>query len=199
MRISRRVGMGLAAFGALVVASIVFHSVWLTWLGSYLVEEEKPFPADMVVVLGGDFRGTRILTAAKLVCDHYAPRVLVSGSGPIYGQHESDLAVAWAVSQGYSENLFTKLKYQAKSTTDEAEMVVRELRRMHVRKFLLVTSSFHTRRAAHVFRKVAPDLQFRVIASPDAFFTPDGWWKDREGQKVFIGEWSKTFANWLGD
>ncbi len=199
MRFSRRAGTALAVFGIPVLAAVAFHTFWLSWLGWYLVEQQPPFRADMVLVLGGDLRGTRILTAAKLAREGYAPRVLVSGSGPIYGQHESDLAVAWAVANGYDGNLFIKLKFPAQSTTDEAEMVVRELRRLQVKKFILVTSSFHTRRAAHIFRRVAPDLPFRTIASPDPDFTPDGWWKNREGQKVFIGEWTKTFANWLGD
>ncbi len=198
MRISRRAAAAFAVIGAVVLAAVIFHATWLTWLGSYLVENQQPEKADMIVVLGGDLRGTRILTAAKLA-SRYAPVVLVSGSGPIYGQHESDLAVAWAAANGYDENRFIKLKYQAQSTSDEAEMVVREMRRRGVKKFILVTSSFHTRRAARIFRQKAPDMDFRVVASPDPFFTPDGWWKEREGQKTFLGEWLKTFANWLGD
>lgn len=167
-------------------------------MGEYLVEAQSPYKADLIVVLGGDLRGTRILKAAELAWEGYAPQVLVSGAGDIYGKHESDLAVDWAVAHGFRENLFVKFKYPASSTRDEEQAVYKELQRRRVHCFLLVTSSFHTRRAADIFRSVAPDLAFHVIASPDRYFTPNGWWQNREGQKTFITEWVKTVANWAG-
>jgi uncharacterized SAM-binding protein YcdF (DUF218 family) len=203
VRFSRRARVVLSGFLAgfllLLTAAFLFRGAWLSWLGACLVEHQEPVRSDMLVVLGGDMRGGRILKAAGLACQGYAPRVLVSGSGPIYGQHESDLAVAWAVSQGFDEKLFLRLHYPAQSTEDEAAAVTRELRRLRVHRFLLVTSSFHTRRATRIFHRAAPDLSFRVVESPDPYFTPDGWWKTREGQKTFLTEWSKTLANWLGD
>lgn len=197
MRISRRGALALALSGILL-GLILFHRVWFTWMGSYLVEEQPPFAAGMIVVLGGDFRGTRILKAAELAWQGYAPQVLVSGGGDTYGRHESDLAVEWAVAHGFNENLFIKFKYPASSTRDEEQAVAGELRRRHVQKFLLVTSTYHTHRAASLFRQIAPDLTFRVIAAPDRHFTPGGWWLDRDGRKIFLEEWTKTVATWAG-
>jgi hypothetical protein len=37
-----------------------------------------------------------------------------------------------------------------------------------------------------------------VIAAPDEHFRPDSWWRDREAQKIFYLEWSKTVASLLG-
>jgi hypothetical protein len=37
-----------------------------------------------------------------------------------------------------------------------------------------------------------------AIAAPDPAFTPAGWWKSREGQKMFLYEWLKTIATALG-
>ncbi len=173
--------------------------MWLTWLGSYLVESQAPYQADAISVLGGDFRGDRLITAANLAKNGFAPRVLVSGSGSIYGRHEGELAVAWAVSLGYDKKMFVRVPGNALSTRDEAQDVVRCMRQLHVQRFLLVTSAYHTRRAARTFRQEAPDLPFRVVASPDPFFTADGWWRSREGQKTFAFEWVKTIANWAGD
>jgi hypothetical protein len=36
------------------------------------------------------------------------------------------------------------------------------------------------------------------VAAPDQYFSPDGWWKSREGRKIFLVEWEKTFATWVG-
>jgi uncharacterized SAM-binding protein YcdF (DUF218 family) len=197
VRISRRGALALA-LSVILLLVILFHRVWLTWLGAYLIEGQQPFPADIIVVLGGDFRGMRILKGAELATQGYAPRVLVSGSGEVYGRHESDLAVEWAVAHGFNENLFIRYRYPATSTRDEAQAVVKELRRLGVRKFILVTSNFHTRRAAVMFHQAAPDLSFRVVSAADKYFTPDGWWLNREGQKTFFEEWSKTVAGWAG-
>jgi uncharacterized SAM-binding protein YcdF (DUF218 family) len=76
--------------------------------------------------------------------------------------------------------------------------VTKELRRRHVRKFMLVTSTYHTHRAAFLFHQAAPDLPFCVVAAPDRHFNPDTWWLDRDGRKLFLEEWSKTFASWAG-
>ena len=192
----RTVAVVLAVVLVLGLAA-AFHSVWFTWLGDYLVVDQPPVSSDLIVVLGGDLRGTRILKAAELCWQGYAPHVLVSGAGDLYGTHDSDLAIQWAVAHGYREDLFIPFRYPATSTRDEEQAVARELRALHVKRFLLVTSSFHTRRASSIFHQIAPDLTFRVVASPDRNFTPGGWWKNREGEKTFLFEWTKTLANWL--
>ena len=48
----------------------------------------------------------------------------------------------------------------------------------------IVTSNYHTRRAGNIFRSKAHDLEFHIVAAPDRDFTPDGWWKNREGRKI---------------
>jgi hypothetical protein len=37
-----------------------------------------------------------------------------------------------------------------------------------------------------------------TVAAPDNHFTPEGWWLDREGRKVFLTEWEKNIGDWLG-
>jgi uncharacterized SAM-binding protein YcdF (DUF218 family) len=93
--------------------------------------------------------------------------------------------------------MFLHFEHPARSTQEEAEDVSVELRRLGAHKVLLVTSNFHTRRAARIFRAVAPDLEFTVVGSDDPFFSPDGWWKNREGQKTALYEWMKTVAAWV--
>jgi uncharacterized SAM-binding protein YcdF (DUF218 family) len=176
----------------------VTQAYWLQALGGYLVYNEAPAPADMIVVLAGDFVGSRILTAADLVRRGIAPKALVSGPGEVYGLHESDLAIAFAVRHGFPESYFLPFPNEAKSTTAEADVVITELRRLHARRIEIVTSNFHSRRARNIFRSKAGDLEFHVVAAPDAYFSGDGWWKNREGRKIFLMEWQKTFATWFG-
>ena len=162
-----------------------------------LVQTQPPFQADIISVIGGDWFGNRILKAAQLAKDGYAPKVLVSGSGYLYGQYECDLAVNFAVKHGFDEAYFVKLRYPALSTMDEARAVVPELRRRHVKRYILVTSEFHTERAGRIFRAVGPDLDLRVVASRDTLHW-DNWWLDREGRKMFLLEWTKSLTSRVG-
>ncbi len=183
---------------AVVIIAVLFRSQLLAALGGYLVRTDAPQKADAALVLAGDGWGNRILTAAQLVRDGYVPKVLVSGPDGTYGLHESDLAIPFAVKHGYPESYFVHVDHEARSTQAEAAAVMPEIRREGIRRMLLVTSNFHTRRAGRIFRELAPDVTIVVVGAPDQYYTPDGWWHNREGQKTFVTEWEKTIANWLG-
>ena len=182
----------------MLVLAVVFHTAILSALAAFLVEAQSPQKADVALVLAGDNSGRRILTAAQLVRDGYVPRVMVSGPDGFYGNYECDLAIPFAVKHGYPEAYFIHAEHSARSTQAEAQAVIPLIRRAGYRSVAIVTSNYHTRRAGRIFRAQAPDLTIRMIAAPDGNFTPDGWWRNREAAKIFLGEWEKTVANWLG-
>jgi uncharacterized SAM-binding protein YcdF (DUF218 family) len=170
----------------------------MTALGRYLVRTDEPFRADIAVVLAGDGYGHRILKGAEMVRQGYTSKVLVSGPMLFNGRSEADLEIPFAVSHGNPESWFVPVPHTSTSTRQEAAAIAPELRRLGVRRCLLVTSDYHTRRAGNVFRAAAPAVEFRVVAAPDEFFRPDGWWRTREGQKCFVMEWMKTITAWFG-
>ncbi len=182
----------------IIALAAIFHTAILSALGGYLVKAGPPQKADLILVLAGDASGHRILKAAELVRDGYAPKILVSGPVWMYDFAECDLEIPFAVKRGFPESYFVHFENHAHSTQEEAAAAVPELRRLGVKTILLVTSDFHTRRATKIFRKAAPDLTFYPVAAPDPYFTPDGWWHNREGRKTFIIEWMKTVAEWFG-
>jgi uncharacterized SAM-binding protein YcdF (DUF218 family) len=181
----------------LCLVAFLTRTTWLEAMGQFLVDTQPPEHADIIVVLGGDWYGNRILKAAQLAKDGYAPHVLVSGGDYIYGHHEADYAIPYAVSHGFDEKYFIGFRRPVFSTKQEAAAVIPELRRRGVKKYILVTSEFHTRRAGNLFRQMAPDLEVRVVASPDTLHW-NNWWQDREGRKVFLTEWTKTLTSSVG-
>jgi uncharacterized SAM-binding protein YcdF (DUF218 family) len=189
-----------AAIAAIVVVAAVaiFHSAIFRALAGFLILASPPEHADIAVVLAGDSMGNRVLAGGDLVRQGYVPKALVDGPSGHYGFNESDLAIAFAKKAGYPETYFLPLPMEAHSTEEEARIVADKLRELRVHKVLLVTSTYHTRRCGLIFRRVDHDHQFVVISAPDRYFTVDGWWKNREGQKTFFMEWMKTFAAWLG-
>ena len=190
-----RILLGLLA---LVCAVVAAHGIILRAAGEFLVRGEEPFHADIVVVLAGDENGLRILKAAELVKNGYAPHVLVSGPRCCDGQHESDAAIAFAMRHAYPREWFIPLPHSASSTRAEAKVIMSDLNRRGIRRFILVTSNYHSRRAGSIFRAFGNSADFRVVTAPDVAFRPEDWWQNREGQKQVFFEWSKTIANWIG-
>lgn len=182
----------------LAAAGAAAHPLWLAAIGGFLVKAGEPVPSDAILVLAGDSYGHRVLKAGELVRQGFASKALVSGTPGYYGMHECDLAIAFAVRRGFPESYFIPVRHISHSTEEEAQNVLPELRRRGVRKLLIVTSDYHTRRAGAIFRASAPDLSIAVTAARDEFFTPGGWWKTRQGRKTVYFELSKTLANWLG-
>jgi uncharacterized SAM-binding protein YcdF (DUF218 family) len=188
-----------AAFALLVgvILCVLFSSTLLGAMGSYLIRAEAPSKADIILVLAGDGRGDRILKAAELVKEGYAPQAIVSGPDGEYGYYECDLAIPFAVKAGYPESYFIHLENTARSTREEVRVAVVELRRRGAHRILIVTSDYHTHRAGRIYREEAPDLDIHMIAAPDKYFSADGWWHNREGRKTFFFEWAKTLASWV--
>jgi uncharacterized SAM-binding protein YcdF (DUF218 family) len=194
----RRRIVWLLAVLAFLVAAFAGHPVWLAAAGHFLVRAGAPAPADAVLVLAGDTSGHRILKGAELVRQGFAPRVFVSGPAGFYGAHECDLAIPFAVKRGYPESDFVPLPHEGRSTREEAQWLLPELRRRGVRRLLLVTSDYHTRRAGAVFRAAGRDFDVLVVAAPDEFFTAGRWWMTRQGRKRVAAEVAKTLADWIG-
>ncbi len=187
------------ATAALVALLVITHTVWFRWLGQFLVQDQPPFQADAVLVLAGDWNGDRVLKGAELVKQGFAPVALISGPDYIYGINEGEMGIEFAVRKGYPRESFQLLTSSSFSTREEAASLAPALRARGIHKLMIVTNDFHTRRAGRFFRsRLDPDIEVRMIAVPDRFFSPGGWWHNREGEKVFFYEWSKTVAAVLG-
>ena len=116
----RSLGINLAILALVMVVIILTHSLWMGWMGAFLVEGESPSRADLIVILAGDLYGRRILKGAELVKEGYAPYVLVSGPGGLYGLHENELAIPFAVKHGFPASWFIAFPNESHSTDEEA-------------------------------------------------------------------------------
>jgi uncharacterized SAM-binding protein YcdF (DUF218 family) len=187
---------------AFLVIAVLTRSWWLPAIGWALVRDDGAVKADIAVVLGGDPWGVRISKAGDLVRQGYVPAVLVSGPPGYYDQHECDPEIAWAVRHGYPLAYFIPYPDDARSTVEEAHILLPELQRRQVHRVLFVTSDYHSRRAARIIHAVARqmglNIDIRMIAAPDKEFHPATWWQSRQGQKIAFNEWTKTVAAAIG-
>lgn len=201
----RRWRVILAAVLAAVFVLSLTYRFWLPWFGTHLVAESAKAPvrgpADAVVVLAGDFYGLRVLRGGELaVREGVAPVVLVSGPGHIYGVSEAKLAIDLAERNGLPRAKFEALPFDYFSTEQEAGVIGREIVRRGMKRVIVVTSNYHTGRAARIWERYAAAGRFEVqmAAAPDHDFVPETWWQNREARKKAFYEWMKRLTGPLG-
>jgi uncharacterized SAM-binding protein YcdF (DUF218 family) len=191
----------LLILASLVLGGVLYFSssFWMPSIANFLVDSVPPSKADAVVVLAGDWLGLRVEKGGDLVREGWAPVALLSGPHQHYGKCESDLAIDWAATKGYPRNYFEGVPNFSTSTEDEAAIMAAEIRKRGIRKILLVTSNYHTRRAGKIWRRAAAGaFEVQVVAAPDKDLVPEAWWKNREGRKKIFLEWVKTITGPLG-
>jgi uncharacterized SAM-binding protein YcdF (DUF218 family) len=170
----------------------------LTAAAKYLVSAQEPESADVIVVLGGDASGSRALKGCRLLQQGFANEAWMSGMMSFYGRAEGELAIELLGQQGCPAEKMKALKNPVDSTRDEAVLIGNAMRARGFKRYLLVTSNYHTRRSGIVFRKMNPDMQAIVIQADDRQFPEDNWWRSRANQKIFFYEWLKTVSYWVG-
>jgi uncharacterized SAM-binding protein YcdF (DUF218 family) len=179
------------------VAAFFSRSAWLPSIALFLIRAEEPVQAEGAAVLAGDAYGQRVLRAAEVAKAGMVPVVYVSGTMPFYEHNEADLSIAMAIKHGYSPTLFEPVKTVADSTREEAANLLEYFRGKGIRKLLVVTSDFHTRRAGRIFRSAARGEEIHMIAAKTENFDPQTWWTTRPARKIVFMEWMKTVADWL--
>jgi uncharacterized SAM-binding protein YcdF (DUF218 family) len=190
---------------ALIVAvglALVFRARLLTAAADYLIVDDPLQPADVIFVLNGDYN-TRPFQAAELYYQGLAPLILIARaeSQPAEKlglvQNETDISVAVMEKLGVPADRIVVLPVPGgvTSTFDEAGQLRQYVEENGIRRVLLVTSAFHTRRARWVIEKELAGLpvSLEVTAVPYAGFDATNWWRNENGLITLNNEYIKLF------
>jgi len=175
-----------------------FRESLLERAGTYLDVGQPPQKADAILVLAGGRSGERILKAGELVRQGFAPLAYVSGPRTFYDMPECAASIPYAERHGYPAAAFRCIEHAELSTATETEACCAALRRAGVRKFLLVTTAFHTRRATDLYRKFCPQLEFVTISAESPLFVNKYWFRVREARKTILEEYLKLLSTPFG-
>jgi uncharacterized SAM-binding protein YcdF (DUF218 family) len=204
--VKRRLLLGVAA--ALIVGLLAAHWAALPVLrrmGHFLALSEPLEHADAIVVLAGGYPD-RILEAAALYREGWAPRIVLGREPDNAGYRKlTALGVSmprlFEVNRSIAEQLgvppdaIAVVEHPAGSTYDEAQEVIDTVLRQGYHTILLVTSKYHSQRAAQIYRALAADrVRIVVRAARDDDFDPDAWWHDRVSTRRAIFEYQKLLA-----
>lgn len=189
---------------ALLTLVLLLYSPGLRLLGTFLVVEDQPAPADLIFLLNGD-PSRRALEAARLFHAGWAPRIVISEAE---GELLVDLNVQKSPTHLVTE-LLEKLGVPAEairilpfphgttSTADEARALAQYLSEHPAEEILVVTSDYHTRRARWTISRELPRSRprLRLIPVPGSA-PPTEWWRREDSFLLYIEEYLKFFHSW---
>lgn len=175
-----------------VIILIIFGIVaLLKEAGNFLVINENPVKADIIIVLsGGGIE--RIDKGVQLYKHSYASHFMISN-----GQ-EDNLFQA-ALIKGVPLNS-VMLENKARSTLDNAFYTIDIMTKHKLKSAIIVSSNFHMRRVKMNFSKAVGDKQItlRYISVDDHQYQPDQWWATKENRRTTIIEYVKIAGNLFG-
>jgi len=164
----------------------------LNAVGRFLIVADRLDRADVIIVLSGGRGDERVRQAAELYHQGYAPLVLLSGGEEMAGISVPEMLRRQALALGIpAEALLSEP--DSTSTAEQARFLRPLLEPRGVKRAIIVTSSYHSRRTRYLFRKgfQGSGIDLRVYPVQRDVFNPDGWWTRPEDTESLVLEYIK--------
>ena len=153
--------------------------------------------ADAIVVLSGG-KSTRIPHALELFSKGYAPQLIFTEEKKTNQLLPEIFPTNIEIVNAMIEKLNLKIpiikikstKGGATSTFDEAYDLKQFIEKKGFKRLILVTDSFHSRRALYAFKKIFSDsnLLFEMSAAKNEIFNENNWWTSDQGIAAYVLE-----------
>ncbi len=182
----------------IIFAALLYfgHGFILEKAGRYLYCKDELKPADVIVVLAGE-ETERVEYGAKLFKEGWArkDRMILTGGPLVWKYTWASLMREHAEYLGIPKNAIF-LADKSRTTEEDARYTKEILDKYGYKSFILVTSPYHSRRAARIFRGIIGD-KINIISAPaeESWFKSDEWWKRRRDRARVFDEYSKFL--WL--
>jgi uncharacterized SAM-binding protein YcdF (DUF218 family) len=179
-----------------VLVAFIFRTPVLERIGAHLIYQDELKPSDAIVVLAGSHSGNRMEEAVRIF-DKGMGKIIVFSGYTYYPGMDSHIGMKqYGIKLGVPEDKIIAEKANGENSTwGEAFFNLRQLERLKIKSFILVTSSFHTRRSHWVYERAIKslnmDITFRVQPASDPRVPYPGWWKIRSGKKKVFNEYIK--------
>ena len=178
-----------------VLAIILIEDVrrpLLNAAGRFLVVQDPLEKADVIIVLSGGRRDERVRQAADLYHQGYAPLVLLSGGEEMAGISVPEMLRRQALALGIPPDALLS-DPDSTSTAQQARYLRPLLEPRGMRRAIVVTSSYHTRRTRRLFRKAfeGSGIEIRVYPVQRDVWNPEGWWTREQDTETLVLEYIK--------
>ena len=193
----------LFLFIALYFIITFYRTPLLTALGRYLIVEDEPVKADVIVCLAG-----KNIERSLAVVDAYrsglAPYIFMAKISKPDGfdyltkrvrSYPTDFDLFTFIMKGFQipEKVILSSEERVDSTLDEVRLVHKFVLEKGFKSIIVITSLTHSRRAWLTFTKVFKDDDIKIISLPSHYqrFNPKDWWKKRKYINELLLEYQK--------
>ncbi len=169
----------------------------LKYIGETLIYDDTPIESDTAVILNtGVEYYPRLIEAASIYKKGLVKKIVINGNRKTDSLRELE-AMGFERSCPWYEDSVRILEVlgvpgydvihvsaeDAYDTVSEAEAVGEDIVKQGYEKIILITSKFHTRRAAHIWKEMYKDkLNIASVSAKTDPFDPSSWWK--QGRQV---------------
>ncbi|MDH3360174.1 MAG: YdcF family protein [Desulfobulbaceae bacterium] len=202
----------LILFFVSISSVVALPNVFLPPLAHFLIVDQKPKHADVVVVLStGMEYYSRLMEAASLYTNGYADKVVINGNRKndelralerIGFKHccpwEEDTLRVLELLKVPREDVIAVSAEDCYDTTTEADVVAEALKAKGIKSIIITSSKTHTRRAYNIWQsKYGDSFDISCVAAKNDPFKPDAWWKDGRNARWILYEYgSWCFYYW---
>ncbi len=205
----RKAGTSRRRFLLIAVSLLIFSPLFAWFAAHFLIVRADVASPDAIVVLSGSSTYVeRAGWAAKLYGEGRAPLIVLTDDGLIGGwdhredrnPHYYELTAKRLEQQGVPKDRIQVIPGLALGTYEES-LLIRDYAAAHnLKRILIVTSAYHSRRALWSMRRACEGsaIQVGIDAPPPGWQTPTPWlwWAHRWGWKVVGGEYVKLVYYW---
>jgi uncharacterized SAM-binding protein YcdF (DUF218 family) len=178
-------------FLAALCAVIYFarHPIMRFAAESWIIHEPAT-KADAIVIMSDDnFYADRATEAAQLFRQGIAPIIVASGRRLRPNADMSELTEHDLIERGVPREAIVRFPNDADGILDQARLIAKFAAEHNLKKLIVVTSNFQTRRTRYIFERSAPrGIEVSVASARDGDFDPEVWWEKRKSVKDFLGE-----------
>ena len=201
----------LLRFATILVSALVVSALLcLPFVGRFLSRTDPLQRSDLIVVLAGA-RVDRWLEAVELFKEGWAPRIVLSpgqvsalevklrGEG-LKLPREGDIARDAVLSLGVPAGAVTVMPGGVDNTAAEAATLHRMLTAGSVHRVIVVTSTYHVRRAGYAFEREFKGSGIEIVARGSRYTEaqPARWWTRRDDVRFIMNEAPKYLVYVLG-
>ncbi len=176
-----------------VIAGVyVFSGAVLKWMGDFLVYDDSPDSSDAAVVLNTGLEYyPRLIEAASIYKKGLVKKIIINGNRKTDSLRDIEAMGFKSCCPWYEDRVrileilgvpgYDVIPVSAEDAYDtltEAEAVGGELVNQNYKRIILITSKFHTRRAAHIWKQIYEEkLEVSSVSAKTDPFDPAAWWK----------------------
>jgi uncharacterized SAM-binding protein YcdF (DUF218 family) len=198
-RIGRIFLWSLMLFLAALLALYIFREAIFQRLGNYLIFSQPPKKAEAIFVLAGHpiERGRK---AAELYQGGFAPKVICTGGAQdsillLFGVKATESAITrqQLLKLGVSSSAIT-LVPRGTSTYEECDAILDYCRTKGLKRILVVSSLFHTRRVGRTLSRLVRErdsTRWQIVGAPAIQYQESQWWKSEHGLIFVNNEYVK--------